>query len=136
MRAELDSDFCNFLNEAIEQEEGRLRGRGIKPVPEPGPYVTPLDDEKEKNASWKAGHDEEEGSGPAQWPGTSAALEEAARAVASRKGQEEDQDGVVVGSSIDEQQWLLVLRTIKRGVYALLAKTKDDDIKQVRHESA
>lgn len=128
MRAELDTDFCNFLNEAIEQEEKRVRERGLEPVPEPEPYISSLrDDGRAVGTQEDSGEDEK---GPEQWPGTSAALEAAAQAVANRKQQKEEGGGASGG--IEAQQWLLVLRTVKRGVYALLAKDRDDDIKQVR----
>eukprot|EP00308_Calcidiscus_leptoporus_P017506 CAMPEP_0119382566 /NCGR_PEP_ID=MMETSP1334-20130426/73297_1 /TAXON_ID=127549 /ORGANISM="Calcidiscus leptoporus, Strain RCC1130" /LENGTH=197 /DNA_ID=CAMNT_0007403079 /DNA_START=27 /DNA_END=620 /DNA_ORIENTATION=+ len=36
-------------------------------------------------------------------------------------------------NGVEEQQWLLVLRVVKQGVYALLARERDEDIKQVRN---
>ena len=39
MREELDTDFCNYLNAAIDEEEARLRARGAEPfVPKPTAY--------------------------------------------------------------------------------------------------
>jgi hypothetical protein len=130
MRAELDTAFCNFLNEAIEQEEARLRALGLEPVPEPKPYFASLKDDG--RAAGGEEDDESGQNGPGQWPGTSAALEAAAQAVALRKQQQPEGGGGGAVGGIEAQQWLLVLRTVKRGVYALLAKDRDDDIKQVR----
>ena len=45
MKEELDTDFCNYLNFAIEQEEKRLKEAGLEPVapanPDPNPNPNP-----------------------------------------------------------------------------------------------
>ncbi|EOD30068.1 hypothetical protein EMIHUDRAFT_462931 [Emiliania huxleyi CCMP1516] len=82
-------------------------------------------------AAARAGH-------PAPRGGPEAALAEAGRAAAARKASEAEVEGGGGGGAagsggVEGQQWLLVLRLVKQGVYSMLARERDDDIKQVRY---
>ena len=111
MRSELDTDFCNFLNFAIEQEENRLQAAGIEPA------VT----SKFKSANKLIGGavDASDSAVPAGGGG----------AMAVRN------DGMEGGAQegVPKQQWLLVLQLVRQGTYAMLAKEYDSDVKQIRY---
>ena len=131
MKADFDTAFCNFLNFEIEQvvavravclfpataldvstptqqhamaslfvqEEGRLRALGIEPVGE--------------KARWLAVPPAQAEDGPPR-------KAEPQIAVHSTSPEAEPAPGGVA-----EQRWLLVLRTFKQGVYALLARERE-----------
>jgi len=104
MKEEFDTDFCNYLNYAIEQEEARLRGEGIEPLPERrAPPAVAIEDDADSYTP----------------PLPSTSYETSAP-----RGSAE---------SATAQQWLLLLRLVKRGVYSLLATERDEAIKQVRY---
>jgi len=112
MRSDFDTDFCNYLNYAIEQEEMRLRDLGIVPVADSTVR------KEQGNVQLEGGFGEED---PASYlppqPDTSPEVS-APRAV---------------GEGVSAQQWLLLLRLVKRGVYSMLSKDRDEDIKQIRY---
>ena len=207
MKEELDTDFCNYINYAIEQEENKIAGAGAKPfVPPPAIYGTPapaeLIEEERRDQAIAAAEAQgmlpagEDGEGPAgranAWrrlvdgverpsanpngrqlpsapPSEAAdgALEAAGGALAAgrqqwrsvldeasgldepvgedaageggdgslsvsgaEEGGEEGGDGA---ASVEQQQWLLVLRLVRRGVYSMLAKDYEDDVKHIRY---
>ena len=207
MRDELDTDFCNYLNYAIEQEETRLREEEKRTpfVPPPTVYgggVTAVESEREA-AALKAAIDEEreeqaqfmaDAGGPTLAAGDTdgdSARSRTWQQVLEGEGETEDEDEVggnsedgdsamggpgwvssvkedpnlmqasqpvtastggdltaaAGGSALDmrgagsdagdvaeaeAQQWLLVLRLVRQGVYTLLAKDYRDDVKHLR----
>ena len=251
MKAELDTDFCNYLNMAIEQEETRLKAAGMRPFVPPsivGGRVPAalLAEERQAQAQAAAasraltGSDEGDTDGDAssgpQWqeivngavrpwgvlklpakatPNTTPSLAAAVAAAAAtptpplaaakedewaddededkaldeERGEEAEktardprgagagwrieerpppswlQDGVpqqpqqpqpqqaaaaaaaapsasssldddgpaAVAREVQEQQWLLVLRLVRQGIYAMLAKDYVDDVKHLRY---
>lgn len=125
MKEELDTDFCNYLNFAIEQEEKRLEEAGLEPV---GPAKRAVDgtplpaDGADTDEALLAGA-----------LATTAPEEGAARGggeLAKAEGGELAKADV---PELAEQRWLLVLRLVRQGVYALLAKDYEDDVKWVRY---
>ena len=108
MKEDLDTDFCNYVNYAIEQEELRLRAAGMEPAVGPGGPV---------------------GDGPPQLV-ADAALPASTALTKTSAGDGGDK---LAQPALPEQRWLLVLRLVRRGVYALLAKDYEDDIKWVRY---
>ena len=239
MKAELDTDFCNYLNMAIEQEETRLKAAGTRPFVPPsivGGRVPAalLAEERQAQAQAAAasralaGSDEGDTDGDAssgpQWqeivdgavrpwgalklpakatPNTTPELAAAVAAAAAtptpplaaakedewaddedeEQGEEAEEaarvprgagwrieerpppswlkDGVpqqppqpqqaaataapsassslddagpaAVAREVQEQQWLLVLRLVRQGIYAMLAKDYEDDVKHLRY---
>ena len=241
MRDELDTDFCNYLNYAIEQEEVKLEAEGAKPFEPPLPpyagggaaslppeYQKELEEEEqaarleaaqiEQQRGLKAGasttsigaggvegvevvSDARGGEGAAEDGGASgqtpasnawallvdgvdvpwgeaeeggeeeeqaaastvstsesaesrttaqeakqgrveAAAEEAqsspraARPTAEAEGSASASVGGQLSTgmqSVEAQQWLLVLRLVRQGVYSMLAKDYRDDVKHLRY---
>ena len=221
MREELDTDFCNFLNFAIEEEEKRLEASGQVPFEAPpqiyggaAPSAAALEEERQEQLevaarsgdysalqgssegpSLPGGGPPEEQSGVSErqadawrrivdgvetpWDAGGGMGSDAVSAEVDRADQggwklitdedvglgmvSSDADGAASaavgsneltpsGSSIStpsdgegatangsgsadtaaEQQWLLVLRLVRRGVYNLLAKDYQDDVKHIR----
>jgi len=128
MKDELDTDFCNYLNYAIEQEETRLVGEGVAPFVPAAPPVVPLidrdgDDGDDAPAVWQE-------VGAADDPGLTS-LSPGGAPDASRDG---ESGGILAGANkAATQQWLLVLRLVRQGVYAVLAKQYTEDVKRVRY---
>ena len=121
MRKELDTDFCNYMNFAIEQEEKKLRSIGLDPAISPklrGPHhrlSSPSDAYDPSDAS-----DASDPFDPFVGPDRS-------RAVSADTPVDKDE------KSVRGQQWLLVLQLIRQGTYAMLAKDYGTDVQQIRY---
>jgi hypothetical protein len=69
-----------------------------------------------------------------QQPQPQQAAAAAAAAAAPSASSSLDDDGpAAVAREVQEQQWLLVLRLVRQGIYAMLAKDYVDDVKHLRY---
>ncbi|KAL1508291.1 hypothetical protein AB1Y20_004403 [Prymnesium parvum] len=121
MRDELNEDFCNYLNYAIEQEETRLKAQGVEPVlslKRGGALLQPSADAPPPSALATSPFLQ-----PSDEPRGEVAGEMALRTDAPEPSPE---DG------LPTQQWLLVLHLVRQGTYSLLAKEYDEDVKLIR----
>jgi len=125
MKDELDTDFCNYLNFAIEQEETRLREVGLEPFV---PAKRAVDGTR-LPAAGAAAHeaDEAEGEGAGKAVGSAGAI------ATTRAETSPGKLAKAEAPELPEQRWLLVLRLVRQGVYALLARDYEDDVKWVRY---
>ena len=120
MREELDETFCNFLNEAIEKEEARLRASGIEPISQRSTWLPSI---ATKVADTSAGD-------------VSSEMNQASPFLdvdVSGKASKIDVYHPGVDELVAQQQWLLVLRVVKQGVYSLLARDRLSDVEQIRY---
>ena len=137
MKAELDTDFCNFINYAIEAEEQRLREAGYEPVGDPTRALEAADKQAqlEAAAGTAATATEEKPLAQAEAEAEAEAAEraDAAKAAAARAAAAVADVKKRSVAELPEQRWLMVLRVVRQGVYALLAKDYEDDVKWVRY---
>lgn len=126
MRADLDADFCNYLNYAIEQEELRLSGLGVAIV---GGPMSPALKGGPAQAALR-------GSAPSALPQPAAPASgrgSGASGEAVRSDGLEPSDEERASAELPEQRWLLALRLVRQGTYSMLAKEYDSDVKQIRY---
>ena len=208
MKEELDTDFCNYLNFAIEEEENRLKAAGLKPYVPPtlgGSSASPMlgeagrdDDaavgetlEAAGSLGWKSKVDGVErpwgsATAPVGSPPPSAASSAAPASDEwddddEEAGGEEEEDPTrtvkmgravwkpaedvglervgrgappgdlptagpaappppLAGSSlasasgdVEQQQWLLILRVVRQGIYSMLSKDYIEDVRRIRY---
>jgi len=136
MKAELDTDFCNYINYAIEQEEVRLREAGYQPVTDPSRALEAADKQAQLQAAAGTTAEEEEKSlAEAEAEAVAEAAERAdvSKAAAARAAAAVAEVKKRSVGELPEQRWLMVLRVVRQGVYALLAKDYEDDVKWVRY---
>ena len=130
----LDTDFVNYLNAAVDEEERRLVKSGIRPERIGGPILPEL----VGSAIEGANDGQEVGKGAAAIeslppPPAPAAAASRPPAPGARPGDDalaERKDGD--GGPLAAQRWLLVLRLVRQGVYATLARDYEDDVRQLR----
>uniref|UniRef100_A0A7S4BVN1 Uncharacterized protein n=1 Tax=Chrysotila carterae TaxID=13221 RepID=A0A7S4BVN1_CHRCT len=117
MREDFDTDFCNFLNYEIEQEENRLRDAGLEPAAEAKKWL-PLPAAPDADADSSAIKRRADSNAIKRRPAMPSVDVETPAPLKDRIG---------------EQKWLLVLRVVKQGVYTMLAKERQEDIKTIRY---
>ncbi|KOO34506.1 hypothetical protein Ctob_014696 [Chrysochromulina tobinii] len=108
MKAELDTDFCNYLNMAIEQEETRLKAAGMRPFVPPsivGGRVPAALLAEERQAQ--------------------------AQAAAASRALTGSDEGDTDGDASSGPQWQEIVNGA--GIYAMLAKDYVDDVKHLRY---
>ena len=130
----LDTDFVNYLNAAVDEEERRLVKGGIRPERIDGPILPELVGSAIEGAN--DGQEVVEGAAAIESLPPPAAPAAAASRVpepGARPGDDalaERKDGD--GGPLAAQRWLLVLRLVRQGVYATLARDYEDDVRQLR----
>ena len=129
----LDTDFVNYLNAAVDEEERRLVKSGIRPERIGGPILPELVGSAIEGAN--DGQEVVEGAAIESLPPPPAPAAAASRmpTPGARPGDDalaERKDGD--GGPLAAQRWLLVLRLVRQGVYATLARDYEDDVRQLR----
>ena len=130
----LDTDFVNYLNAAVDEEERRLVKGGIRPERIGGPILPELVGSAIEGAN--DGQEVVEGAAAIESlppPPAPAAAASRLAAPGARPGDDalaERKDGD--GGPLAAQRWLLVLRLVRQGVYATLARDYEDDVRQLR----
>ena len=130
----LDTDFVNYLNAAVDEEERRLVKSGIRPERIGGPILPELVGSAIEGAN--DGQEVVEGAAaieslpppPAPAAAASRLPEPGARPGDDALAERKDGDG----GPLAAQRWLLVLRLVRQGVYATLARDYEDDVRQLR----